>query len=51
MFGNMCIEIIFCPGCDVINFEININFLSKLFLNITKTIGLKYNYLKNEKRF
>ena len=28
---NMCIVIVYKPGCDVINFEINLNLLIKLF--------------------
>ena len=27
ILGNMCIVIIYCPVCDVINFEINLSFL------------------------
>ena len=32
LHANMCIAIIFLSVCDVINFEINHSFLSKLFL-------------------
>ena len=31
IFGNMCIVIVYCPGCDVINFEINLICIIKLF--------------------
>ena len=31
ILGNMCIVIICQQGCDVMNFEINVNFLIKLF--------------------
>ena len=31
MPSNLCIEIIFCPICDVINFEIILSFLSNRF--------------------
>ena len=31
MLSNMCIVIVCWPGCDVINFEINLIFLMKLF--------------------
>ena len=51
IFGNMFIVIIFCPVCDVINFEINHSFLIKAFFYITKMSGQKCNYLKNKKRF
>ena len=29
ILGNMCIAIVFFPGCDVINFEFNLNLLNK----------------------
>ena len=51
ILGYMCIAIISCPVCDVINFEINHNFLVKPFFYITKKSGQKCNYLKNEKNF
>ena len=38
------IVIIYVPGCDVINFEINQNFLIKPFFYITKNSGQKYRY-------
>ena len=31
VLGNMCIAIVFLPGCDFINFEINLFFLIKQF--------------------
>ena len=37
ILSNMCIVIICCPVCDVINFGINLNLLIKPFLYITKT--------------
>ena len=51
ILGNMCIVIICCPVCDVINFEINQSFLIKPFFFITKMSGQKCKYLKNEKSF
>ena len=36
ILGNMCIVIICCPVCEVINFEVNLSFLIKLFSYITK---------------
>ena len=38
-------------GFDVINFKINLIFLIKLFLHMTKMSKQKFKYLKNEKRF
>ena len=54
ILGNMCIEIICCTICDVINFEINHRYLIKPFFyitKITKNSGQKCKYLKNEKSF
>ena len=34
--GNMCIAIVCFLGCDIINFEINLIFLIKPFLYMTK---------------
>ena len=31
ILGNMCIAIVYYPGCDVMNFEINFIFLIKPF--------------------
>ena len=49
--SDMCIIIICCPVCDVINFENNHSFPIKPFLYTTKKSGQKYKYLKNEKSF
>ena len=46
----MCITIVCFPGCDVIKFEINLIFLTKLFFYMTKKPRQKFKYLKNEKR-
>ena len=51
ILGNMCIVIIFCPVCDVINFEINHSFFIKPFFYITKKSGQKCKHLKNKKSF
>ena len=48
ILGNMCIETIFCPGYDIINFKINRSFLIK---SLTKKTGQKFKYLKNKKCF
>ena len=44
----MHIAIINFPGCDVINFEINIIFLIKPFSNMTKKSRQKFKYLENK---
>ena len=36
MLGNMYIVIVYFVGCDVINFEINLTFVIKLFSHMTK---------------
>ena len=50
ILGNMCIVIIYFPVCDVINFEIGLSFLIKLFPHMTNK-GQRIKYLKNEKSF
>ena len=49
ILGNMCIVIISCSVCDVINFKINQSLLIKPFSYITKMLGQKCKYLKNKK--
>ena len=49
ILGNMCIAIVYFPGCDDINFEINLIFLIKLFFSMTKKSRQKLK--KNEKNF
>ena len=51
ILGNMCIVIIPCPVCDVINFETIHNSLIKLCFYIIKKSGQKGKYLKNDKSF
>ena len=46
-----CIAIISFPGCDVINFEINLICLIKPFFYKTKNSRQKFKYLENEKSF
>ena len=43
----MCIIIICFPVYDVINFEINFNFLIKLFYYMAKKSGQKFVYLSD----
>ena len=38
ILGNMCNVIICFPVCDVVNFDINLNFLSKPFSYITTKV-------------
>ena len=45
MLVNMCIAIVFFPGCDVTNFEINL-----IFLLFTKS-RQNFEYLENKKNF
>ena len=47
----MFIAIVRWPGCDVINFEITLIFLIKLFFYMTKKSRQKYKYLENKKSF
>ena len=51
ILGNMRIAIVCIPGCDVINFEINLVFLIKPFFYMTKKLKQKFKYLENEKSF
>ena len=41
MLGNMCIVLVCFPGCDIINFEINLGFLIKPFSYMTKEVRTK----------
>ena len=45
------ILIIRFPGCDVMNFEINLSFPIKLFSCMTKKPEQEFKYLQNEKSF
>ena len=47
----MCSILVYCLFCDVIDFEINLSLLIKLFFYITKKSWEWLNYLKNEKCF
>ena len=40
-----------CIGSDVIDFEINLIFLIKLFSYTTQKSGQKFKYLENENSF
>ena len=45
------IAIIYFPGCDVINFEINLIFLIKSLFYMTTKSRQKFKYFENEKSF
>ena len=45
----MGIAIVGEPGCDVINFGINLIFLIKLFSYMIKKSKQKFEYLENER--
>ena len=48
---NIYIAIVCYPGCDVINFEINLIFLIKPFFDMTENSRQKFQYLENKKSF
>ena len=47
----MCIATVWKPGCDVINFEINLFFSNQAHSYMTKNLSQKLKYLQNEKSF
>ena len=47
----MCIAIFGKPGCEVMNFEVNLIFLSSRFSCMVKKSWQKLKYLENEKSF
>ena len=49
--GNLCIVIVCYSVCDVLNFEINVNFLNKPASCKTKNLERKSKYFENRKRF
>ena len=51
ILGNVCIAIVCFQGCNVIDFENNLNFLIKPFFFLTKKSRQKFEYLENEKSF
>ena len=51
ILGNIRIAIVCQPGCDSINFEINLIFLIKRFLHMTKGSRQKLKYLEDDKSF
>ena len=51
IFGTMYIAIVCFTCFDVVNFEINLTFLIKLFFYMTKNTKQKFRDLENQKRF
>ena len=51
ILDNMCIAVVCFPGCEVINFEINLIFLIKPFFYMAKKPREKFKYLENKKSF
>ena len=52
ILGSMCIAVAFYPGCDVMDFEINLNFQIKPFsLHDQKVMKKTLKYLEKEKSF
>ena len=49
--NNMCTEIVYFPGFDVINSEINLIFLIKPFFYMTRKSKQKFKYLENKESF
>ena len=47
----MCITFACEPGCDVMNFEVNLIFLIKQFFVHDQKVMTKLKYLENEKTF
>ena len=50
ILGNRSFAIVCFPGCDVINFEINLISLIKPFFYMTKKSRQKFKYLENVKK-
>ena len=42
--GNMCIAVVCFPGCNVINFEVNLILLIKPFVYMTKKARQNFKY-------
>ena len=47
----MSFAIVCFPGCDVINYEINLMFQIKAFLYVIEKSIQKFKYLENKKGF
>ena len=52
ILGNMCIAIVCYPGCDVMDFEINLIFLIELFfLHDQKVMTKNLNIMRKKRAF
>ena len=51
ILSNMCIAIVCIPGCDIINFEINLIFLTKPFSTWPKSQDINLNILRTKRDF
>ena len=45
----MCVAVVCWPGCDAIDFEINLIFLINPSFDMTENSRQKFKYLDNEK--
>ena len=46
--GRICIAIVRKPDCEVMNFEVNLIFLTEPFFLLDQKFGTKLKYLQNE---
>ena len=53
ILSNMCISVVCCAACDIINFKTNLSFLIKPFSFMIKSVkkDKKFKYFKNEMSF
>ena len=51
VLGNMCIAIVYFPGCDSKNFELNLIFLIMSFFYMTKSQDKNLNILRAKRAF
>ena len=51
ILGNMCIAIVCFPGCEVINFEVNLIFLIKSLFLHDQNIKRKIQISREQKEF
>ena len=53
ILSNMCISVVCCAACDIINFKTNLSFLIKPFSFMIRSVkkDQKFKYFKNEMSF
>ena len=51
ILGNMCIAIVCKPGCDAMNFEVHLIFLTLFFLHDQKVLTKTLNILRTKRAF